>query len=325
MKIKLKKILIVAILIATLFNIIGTLIKSNYVYAEETTTTVKTPEQQEQEMFEQVESKGFGDYLLDALDGVAGLLFTPLKLLIIGIGTAIRVLIGSITAIGGSAVWSVDGILFNESELTSINFFETTTNTTMSTIRMNVATWYYVMRNLAVVILLGILIYVGIRMAISTIASDEAKYKKMFKDWVVSLALLFVLHYIMIFTINCNNILVDLISQARDYINDRTAGSIVGAAEDAFDVDLSHTYDNALNAFLANSFSISLSSGFGSAIIYVILVGVTLIFLIMYIKRMLTIGFLIIIAPLITITYSIDKDGRRKVTGIECMVKRICI
>lgn len=321
MKIKLKKILIVAILIATLFNIIGTLIKSNYVYAEETTTTVKTPEQQEQEMFEQVESKGFGDYLLDALDGVAGLLFTPLKLLIIGIGTAIRVLIGSITAIGGSAVWSVDGILFNESELTSINFFETTTNTTMSTIRMNVATWYYVMRNLAVVILLGILIYVGIRMAISTIASDEAKYKKMFKDWVVSLALLFVLHYIMIFTINCNNILVDLISQARDYINDRTAGSIVGAAEDAFDVDLSHTYDNALNAFLANSFSISLSSGFGSAIIYVILVGVTLIFLIMYIKRMLTIGFLIIIAPLITITYSIDKMGDGKSQALNAWLK----
>lgn len=319
MKHKLKKILIVATLIILLFNINGTLIESNYVYAEDRTDAQK----EEDELFEEKESYGLGDEILDGIDGVTGLLFYPLKLLIICIGTVFRVLVGTITAIGGDSVWSVEDILFNESKLTSINFFEidSTTPGAIQTIRVNVATWYYVLRNLAIVILLGILIYVGIRMAISTVASDEAKYKKMLKDWVVSLALLFVLHYIMIFTINFNNILVDVICKARDSINDRTAGSIVNAIEDVSGADLSHTYDNALNVFFSNSFSVGFSSGFGSAIIYVILTGVTIIFLIMYIKRMLTIGFLIIISPLITITYSIDKMGDGKSQALNAWLK----
>ena len=37
-------------------------------------------------------------------------------------------------------------------------------------------------------------------MAISTVASEEAKYKKMIGNWAVSMALIFVLHYIMIIT-----------------------------------------------------------------------------------------------------------------------------
>lgn len=320
MKIKLKKILIVSILIIILFNINGTLIESNYVYADTTKTQAQLDEDK---MFEEKESNGFGDAVMDVIDGVAGLLFYPFKLLIIGIGTAIRVLVGAITAIGGDAVWSVDDILFNKSELTSINFFEIDKNTPdiIQTIRLNVATWYYVIRNISIVILLGILIYVGIRMAISTVASDEAKYKKMLKDWVVSIALLFVLHYIMIFTINFNNILVDIVGHTRESVNNRTVGTIGTTIENKTDIDLSHTYDDALNAFLANSFSISLSAGFGSAIIYVILVGVTIMFLIMYIKRMLTIGFLIIIAPLITITYSIDKMGDGKSHALNAWLK----
>ena len=324
MKFKLKKILIVAILIILLFNINGTLIESNYVYAD----TGKTDAQlKEEQMFADKEDNAFGSAIMDIMDGVAGLLFYPLKLMIIGVGTAIRVLVGAITALGGDPIWSIDEIIFNQSELTSINFFEIPDNPgTIQTIRTNVATWYYVMRNLAIVILLGILIYVGIRMAISTVASDEAKYKKMLKDWVVSIALLFVLHYIMIFTINFNNILVDIIDNARGFINNRENTTWVGDKTDAMlglvgNSGSSDGFDNALNVFLENSWSISFSSGFGSAIIYVILVGVTIIFLIMYIKRMLTIGFLIIISPLITITYSIDKMGDGKSQALNAWLK----
>ena len=47
-------------------------------------------------------------------------------------------------------------------------------------------------------ILLCVLIYVGIRMAISTVASDKAAYKKMLVDWACSLALIFLLQYIIL-------------------------------------------------------------------------------------------------------------------------------
>ena len=52
--------------------------------------------------------------------------------------------------------------------------------------------------------------------------------------------------------------------------------------------------------------------GWAALCVYICLVILTIMFLIMYIKRMLTISFLIIIAPLITITYSIDKLGDNK-------------
>ena len=41
----------------------------------------------------------------------------------------------------------------------------------------------------------------------------------------------------------------------------------------------------------------------------------------MYIKRMLTVGFLIVIAPLITITYSIDKMGDGKSQALNAWLK----
>ena len=54
------------------------------------------------------------------------------------------------------------------------------------------------------------------------------------------------------------------------------------------------------------------TQSWAALIVYFMIIGMTMAFLFMYVKRMLTVGFLIIISPLITITYSIDKvkDGR---------------
>lgn len=62
-----------------------------------------------------------------------------------------------------------------------------------------IAGWYKTLRNLALVILLSILVYVGIRIMLSSVASDKAKYKQMLGDWVVAVCLLFLMHYIMSF------------------------------------------------------------------------------------------------------------------------------
>ena len=61
-------------------------------------------------------------------------------------------------------------------------------------LRKTVASWYYALRNFAIVALLCVLVYVGIRMIMSTVAQDKNKYKTMFKDWLVALCLLFVMH-----------------------------------------------------------------------------------------------------------------------------------
>ena len=242
-----------------------------------------------------------GDFLL----GLA--LYIP-KAMAMGLASLLRVLVYGITSIGssGDGIGSVDAIIFNEAEITSIDFFDTSSNGTVNKIRENISIWYYVFRNLSIVILLGILLYVGIRMAMSTVASDEAKYKKMFKDWVVSLALVFVLQYIMIFTIGVNNVLVDVLNDARNNVQTSEAGK---------------QYDNALDQIASQAWNVDFTVGVSSTLVYIILVGMTILFLIMYIKRMLTIGFLIVISPLITITYSIDKMGDGKSQALNAWLK----
>ena len=74
-----------------------------------------------------------------------------------------------------------------------------------------IAGWYKTLRNLALVILLSILVYVGIRIMLSSVASDKAKYKQMLGDWVVAVCLLFLMHYIMSFSIYIVNELTDMI------------------------------------------------------------------------------------------------------------------
>ena len=84
-------------------------------------------------------------------------------------------------------------------------------------LRKTVASWYYALRNFAIVALLCVLVYVGIRMIMSTVAQDKNKYKTMFKDWLVALCLLFVMHYIMIGILNATSLITDAIGRRRKY------------------------------------------------------------------------------------------------------------
>ena len=220
----------------------------------------------------------------DIGDGILGILLLGAKLGILFIGRVISLILGFFTDNGASL--SVQDIIFNKVKITDINFFDIDgADGTIKIIRGNVAAWYVGVRNLASVVLVIILIYVGIRMAISTIAEEKAKYKKMLIDWFTSMCLLFVLHFIIILTIQLNNTLVGAIGDA----------SSTGDIAKQF-------LDNALN-------NVYLTKGMGNAICYLLLEAITFGFLIAYIKRMITIAFLIIIAPLVTITYSIDRMG----------------
>lgn len=48
--------------------------------------------------------------------------------------------------------------------------------------------------------MLSILVYVGIRIMLSSTAGDKAKYKQLLVDWVVAICLLFLMQYIMSFS-----------------------------------------------------------------------------------------------------------------------------
>ena len=301
MKRSLFKILTIAICIVTLLNIVLPSVNS-VVYADDTNTT--EAQKAETRATEGYES-GFGQIM----DGIAGLLTWPLRMLILAFGYAVRLVIGGIASIAGGEFnlnISPNDILFDKLEITDVNFFnfDNSLSDGVLTIRKNIAIWYYALRNLAIGILLAILIYVGIRMAISTVASEEAKYKVMLKDWVVSFVLVFLMQYIIAFTLNANNALVSIMEKA-----------MTNASDNSIFADVMDTFA------LQGADPLSFTMGFGSAIAFCILVGITLSFLVFYIKRMLTLAFLVIISPIVTITYSIDKMGDNQSQALNKWVK----
>ena len=244
-----------------------------------------------------LEGRCYAANVEDFIDGLVGILLLPAKFILLIFGGVIGIILRFFAG-GKGLTLELEEILFNEVPLVNINFFDfNTTNDVALKIRENVAIWYTSIRNVAAIALAIIAVYVGIRMAISTIAEDKAKYKTMLYDWLTSLALLFILQYIMIFTININNAFIDVLSTG---LSNSSFGSIT---------------NDFLDEAITNQ---SFTTGMGCALIYVMLQAVTFVFLLTYIKRMITLAFLIVISPLVTITYSIDKmgDGRSQALNV---------
>ena len=234
------------------------------------------------------------------LDGVAGILLYPAKIVPLLIGRTLETVMGLFAEDGLSL--TLDEILFNKVEILSIDFFNLNPqNGMVKTIRENVAIWYYGIRNLSATILFVILLYTGLRMAISTAAEEKARYSEMIVNWLISIALLFVLHYIMEFVIVINNRLVSIFATA-----------LTNNKGDTIDM---------IDQFFVNSWSLSFTEGLGSALAYLALVGMTFVFLLAYLKRMITIAFLIVISPLVTVTYSLDKMGDNKSQALDNWLK----
>lgn len=193
-------------------------------------------------------------------------------------------------------------ILFNKVKLIDINFFDIKDgdSSLVNQFRVSVAGWFYIMRTIAAGILLVILVYVGIRMAVSTVASDRAMYKRMLVDWAASLALIFILQYIIIFVLEVNNGIVNAIN-----INGES-GTLLSAA---------------ITTLRQKGWFGSGIISLVSAYIYIMLSWQTIGLFFSYFNRMLKLAFLIIISPLISLTYSIDKMGDGKAQALDAWLK----
>ena len=283
---KLIKVLVAMLIILTVFNFLCPFAKAD--------TTDKMEETSKE-----------GVSVRTAVDGILGILLLGQRAHISMIGKGMDLIM---MAFNDFEAMDISTILFNHVELTDINFFniDGASNDTIKTLRTAVAGWYTGIRNVAAALLVIICIYVGIRLALALTAEEKAKYKEMLRDWITSVALLFILHYVMLFVIAANNSIVKGIedgivaAMGKDSINDLSEQFFV------------HTWVNP-----DGGFQWLFTAGTTNAILYVTLKIMTLVFLILYIKRMVTIGFLIVIAPLVTITYSADKISDGKAQGMN--------
>ena len=178
-------------------------------------------------------------------------------------------------------------------------------------LRKTILGWYYALRNLAIIAMLSILVYVAIRMIISSVSSDKAKYKMMLKDWLVAICLIFFMHYIMVGILGITDSITDAFGKGGN--NSTSISNVKAKIEKKI-----YTIDSSDDE---TAVSQELSEMWGYIFIYAALIVLTLIFAIKYIKRALTIIFLILLAPISCITYPIDKIGDGKSQAFDFWFK----
>ncbi len=199
---------------------------------------------------------------------------------------------------------------------------------TAKQLRTAIANWYNILRDIAIVVLLSILVYIGIRILISSASNDKAKYKQMLVDWIVAICLLFVMQYIMSFSNLFIGKVTELVKTTKTsngyttFIEDKN-----GKVSEKLD-DLGYEYKieeqdgkkfvvwptNSLGfARLEAQMAKNENTTFaGYSLVFFILVLFTVYFIVTYLKRVLYMAFLTIIAPFVAMTYPLDKinDGK---------------
>ena len=199
-----------------------------------------------------------------------------------------------------------------------------------------ISKWYYVIRNIAIIGLMLVLMYVGIRMLLSSIASEKAKYKQMLFDWLVAMCLVFVLHYFMVFANHfVDNIVSIFASTTETKMHVVAIKDATQKLKDAVsEINPDYVTDDGTILWPTNMMGkIRLeaqqytgeSTYIGYGLCYVVLVFYTVFFTFTYLKRLLYLLFLTIIAPLVAFSYPLDKIRDGNAQAFEMWMKEYIV
>lgn len=215
----------------------------------------------------------------------------------------------------------------------------TSINNSAYELSSSIARWYYVVRTLALVLSMIVLLYIGIRIVVSSVAEEKAKYKQMLADWVIALCLIVLMHYIMVFAHSIVESVIDIIDQTQgknvyvvviDSPNDNLEKSIKKVEEQTGNTYL---YEEGSDKFIkwptnlmgqyriaAQEYSNTMEH-VGYTLAYAVLVLYTLAFALTYTKRLLYLLFLTVISPFVALTYPIDKIRDGKAQAFDMWLK----
>ena len=188
------------------------------------------------------------------------------------------------------------------------------------TLNKVISSWYKSFRNIAIVGLLSVLVYLGIRILISSTSVDKAKYKESLNNWLVALCLVFVIHFIMAGILMIVDNVTELFATAANegiYIKvpaDNASNANAGDGNIIFKTNLI-----GYVRFESQAHAAYYAIAYG--LVYLVLVIYTVVFTFVYLKRFLYMAFLTMIAPLVALTYPIDKVGDGKAQAFNMWFK----
>ena len=165
-------------------------------------------------------------------------------------------------------------------------------------LKQKIAQIYILMRTVAMAGSLLVLIYVGIRMATSTVASEKAVYKEMLIGWFESIIILFTLQYIMVAVIGVGKIFTNILWDVKETL-------ISTANATSFETEIMSEMYQFLSLFGGWTYV-------AYSIAYWLIMTIELKFFVSYLRRVVIVGFLIIISPIMTVIFALDKLGDNK-------------
>lgn len=173
-------------------------------------------------------------------------------------------------------------------------------------IKKTIAEWFKIMRAIALAGMLCVLILIGIKIALSSLASEKAVYKRMLVDWLAGMAFLFLVQYIMLFIILLNEILVGQVESYATGDNSPAAQvtkiEFAEAAKTNEDLEIS-----VYEAVRSRAYDIKLINGLTGTVMYITLVVFAWRFSWMYLKRYFTLIVLTLMAPGVAFSYALQK------------------
>lgn len=182
-----------------------------------------------------------------------------------------------------------------------------TTDPVIIQIKNVISTWYYIMRYLCIAALLIVLLGVGIKMALSTIASEKAVYKRMLVDWVVGAIIVFSIHYIMIFVIYLNETLVNTVKESSNNINKVSMMQLAEKNDEVLEYTNEELEIDIYEAVRTRAYDPKLINGMTGMVMYMTLVYFAIRYTIVYLKRLLTLIVLTLMAPAVGVSYALQK------------------
>ena len=242
-------------------------------------------------------------------------------------------------------VVTIGKLVFNKVDKVSIDYWNYTNSnaTEISTPIKNymaipVQKWYKVFNRIAIMVYMIVLVYMGIAIMLSSTGEKRARYKELTMTWVIGIAILFLFPYVMKYIIKLNDALTNMIANVSTSFGFTQQEGTGGDLGQLGFLDVAYEYGKPeFSKHLGNSKDIitftrnvaigvkddgsgnkKTNANIALALVYDVLIGQTLVILIMYYKRAFMMAFLIVIFPLVAMSYVIDKigDGKSQSFGL---------
>lgn len=256
------------------------------------------------------------------------------------IGTGVYALISLIIG----EPFSIEKVVFNQYSNTKLTFWESDLETygenaflEKSNMRKTLNVFYDFFKGLALVTYLIILVYMGIRILLGSTAERGSRHKEFMVYWLQGVLMLFVFPFVMKYAIHINNAFVSFVGENRNrYVQEELEGSSFGTSEaeeledsgginnfeDIINTVTDTLMSNSGNDYMAYMYSEAITRGWiAYAVCWFIMLLQMIGFLVVYFKRVLIVIFLIVIFPLVMISYALDKVGDGKSQAFDSWLK----